>query len=441
MIIIQKILQNVYNQTMLKPLAFRMRPKLIEDIIGQEHLVGENGFLRRSIEEKIPVSFILFGEPGTGKTTIAECYVNSLHAKYKLINAVTSNKKEIVDAIDEAKNYECFILIIDEIHRLNKDKQDILLPAVENGTVYLIGATTANPYISINKAIRSRLHLLEVKKLSNEQLVFGLKKAISSPNGLNNKLDIDDEALLYIAKQSNGDFRYSLNYLEIVSINFKNKKVNLSNVKEIIRVPNSSLDDNDDGHYDAVSAMQKSIRGGDVNAAIYYASRLLSAGDLDSLTRRLLVTAYEDIGIANPQACLRTKIAIESAYEVGLPEAIIPLSVAIVDLALSPKSKAACLAMERAFEETKDMPLDVLDYLKFTPVNVQEEDRYPYDEMNVWPHLQYLPEIIKNKKFFIPNENATSSYEKFLNEQYKKEQNTFKTKNIREAKKLYGKKK
>ena len=187
--------------------------------------------------------------------------------------------------------------------------------------------------------------------------------------------------------------------------------------------------------------MQKSIRGGDVNAAIYYASRLLSAGDLDSLTRRLLVTAYEDIGIANPQACLRTKIAIESAYEVGLPEAIIPLSVAIVDLALSPKSKAACLAMERAFEETKDMPLDVLDYLKFTPVNVQEEDRYPYDEMNVWPHLQYLPEIIKNKKFFIPNENATSTYEKFLNEQYKKEQNTFKTKNIREAKKLYGKKK
>lgn len=427
-------------KTMIKPLAFRMRPTNIDEVIGQTHLVGENGFLRKSIEEKIPLSFILYGEPGTGKTTIAECYVNSLKAKYKLINAVTSNKKEITDAIEEAKNYECYILIIDEIHRLNKDKQDILLPAVENGAIYLIGATTANPYISINKAIRSRLHLLEVKKLTLEELVLGLKKAISSSKGLNNKLKISEEALNYIAKQSNGDFRYALNYLEISSINYKNKEVTLDDVKEIIRVPNSSIDDSDDGHYDAVSAMQKSIRGGDVNAALYYASRLLNANDLDSLTRRLLITAYEDIGIANPQACLRTKIAIESAYEVGLPEAVIPLSVAIVDLALSPKSKSACMAMERAMEFSKEMPLDVLDYLKFTPVNVDDADRYPYDEADVWPHLQYLPELIKKEKFFIPNRNASSTYEKFLNEQYKKEQNTFKTSNIREAKKLYGSK-
>ena len=425
---------------MIRPLAFRLRPTKLDEVIGQEDLVGKNGFLRKSVDNKTPLSFILFGEPGTGKTTIAECYANEMGAKYYKINATSSNKKDLVDAINDSKNYECPILIIDEIHRLNKDKQDILLPALEDGTVYLIGATTANPYISINKAIRSRCHLLEVKKLTVNELEEGLKRAISSKKGLNNKITISEEALRYISQQSNGDFRFALNYLEIVDITYKNEEITLEKVKKVIKVPNSGIDNDGDGHYDAVSALQKSIRGSDVNAAIFYASRLLASGDLDSLARRLLVTAYEDIGIANPQACMRTKIAIESAYEVGLPEAIIPLSVAIVDLALSPKSKAACTAMQKAMEINNDFPLDVLDYLKYTPVNVSEEEKYPYDQPEVWPHLQYLPDIIKNMKFFIINPQTESSYEKFLNEQYKKYLSTFRSKDIKKMKQLYKKK-
>lgn len=425
---------------MIRPLAFRLRPTKLDEVIGQEDLVGKNGFLRKSVDNKTPLSFILFGEPGTGKTTIAECYANEMGAKYYKINATSSNKKDLVDAINDSKNYECPILIIDEIHRLNKDKQDILLPALEDGTVYLIGATTANPYISINKAIRSRCHLLEVKKLTVNELEEGLKRAISSKKGLDNKIIISEEALRYISQQSNGDFRFALNYLEIVDITYKNKEITLEKVKKVIKVPNSGIDNNGDGHYDAVSALQKSIRGSDVNAAIFYASRLLASGDLDSLARRLLVTAYEDIGIANPQACMRTKIAIESAYEVGLPEAIIPLSVAIVDLALSPKSKAACTAMQKAMAINNDFPLDVLDYLKYTPVNVSEEEKYPYDQPEVWPHLQYLPDIIKNMKFFIINPQTESSYEKFLNEQYKKYLSTFRSKDIKKMKQLYKKK-
>ena len=254
------------------------------------------------------------------------------------------------------------------------------------------------------------------------------------------KIKIDEEAINYIARQSNGDFRFALNYLEIVDITYKNEDINLEKVKKVIKVPNSSLDNDENGHYDAVSALQKSIRGSDVNAAIFYASRLLAAGDLDSLARRLLVTAYEDIGIANPQACMRTKIAIESAYEVGLPEAIIPISVAIVDLALSPKSKAAYLAMAKAMEINADLPIDVLDYLRYTPVNVSEDEKYPYDMPEVWPHLQYLPDIIKNTKFFIINPKAESSYEKFLNEQYKKYLSMIKSKDIKKMKELFKKK-
>ncbi len=425
---------------MIKPLAFRMRPKNLNDVIGQEELVGPNGFLSSSVNKKIPLSFILFGEPGTGKTTIAECYANSLGAHYTLINAVTSNKKDIIDAIEASKNYSCSILIIDEIHRLNKDKQDILLPHVEDGTIYLIGATTANPYISINKAIRSRLHLLEVKRLNNDEVVEALKRAITSSKGLNGNLNIDDESLFYIAKKSNGDIRFALNYLEILSINFDKQLIDINKTSSVVKVSNSSIDNDENGHYDAVSAMQKSIRGSDVNAALYYAARLLVNGDLESLTRRLLVCAYEDIGIANPQACMRTKIAIESAYEVGLPEAIIPLGVAIVDLALSPKSKAAYEAMNSAYEEAKDTPLDVLDYLKYTPVGVQEVDKYPYDNPELWLHLQYLPEIIKNKEFYSPNPRTSSKYEKGLNEIYKQLKSIKRSNNMRQLKSQYPKK-
>lgn len=422
---------------MNKPLAFRIRPENLSQIIGQKDLIGEHGFLSNSVKKNIPISFILFGPPGTGKTTIAEAYAKSLNAHIIKLNAVTSNKKEIEEAINEAKFYDPTIVIIDEIHRINKDKQDILLPFVEDGTIYLIGATTANPYISINRAIRSRVHLLEVKVLSKEEIVKGLKNAILDPRGFDNKLDIDEESLEYIASSSGGDFRFALNYLEILSLSYENQKITLEMTKKVLKVSNYLTDKDDDMHYDNVSALQKSIRGSDVNAALYYAARILLANDLQSLTRRLLVTAYEDIGIANPQACMRTKIAIESAEYVGLPEAVIPISVAIVDLCLSPKSKVACTSYYSAEELARKMPLPVMDYLKYTPVNVQEEDKYPYDMPKVWPHLQYLPEIIKNAKFYMANENTSSSYEKALNENYKKIETVLRSSNLRELKKKY----
>ena len=424
---------------MNKPLAFRIRPKTLTDIIGQEDLVGENGFLTNSVKAETPISFILYGPPGTGKTTIAEAYANSLKAHTIKLNAVTSNKKDIEQAILEAKLYPTTIVIIDEIHRINKDKQDILLPYVENGTIFLIGATTANPYISINRAIRSRVHLLEVKTLTTSDIVAGLKRAISNKDGYDNKLVIDDASLEYIAKSSGGDFRFALNYLEILSISFKNQEITFDKTKTVLKVSNLITDKDEDGHYDSVSALQKSIRGQDVNAALYYAARLLISNDLESLTRRLLVTAYEDIGIANPQACMRTKIAIDSALTIGLPEAVIPISVAIVDLCLSPHSKTACLSMYKAMDAAKDMPLPVLDYLKFTPVNVAQEDKYPYDLPSVWPYLQYLPEALKDAKFYLINKNASSSYEKALNDNYLKICNIIRSSNIREVKKKHSK--
>src|SRR5574344_2788725 len=417
---------------MLKPLAFRVRPTKIEDIIGQKDILGENGILTNSIKEKLPISFILSGNPGTGKTTIAEAYAKSLKVHYILLNAVTCNKKDIENAIEEARIYKPTIVIIDEVHRLNKDKQDILLPYIEDGTIYLIGATTANPYISINKALRSRCHLLEVKRLNEDEILLGLNRAIKNPDGFNGKLDISQDSLKYIAKISNGDFRFALNFLEIIDLSFKNQKISLEMTKSINKVPNLAMDKDEDDHYNAVSALQKSIRGSDVDASLYYLAKLCAVNDLESISRRLLVTAYEDVGLANPGACMRCPIAIDAAMQVGLPEAVIPLSNTVIELALSPKSKAAELSMGRAMDLVKDKPLEVLDYLKLTPVNVDEIDKYPYDRPDLWEKMQYLPDLIKNEHFYVP-ENK-SQFEKALNDNYEKLSKIKRSSNLKELK-------
>ncbi|MFA6667409.1 MAG: replication-associated recombination protein A [Bacilli bacterium] len=417
---------------MLKPLAFRVRPTKIEDIIGQKDILGENGILTNSIKEKLPISFILYGVPGSGKTTIAEAYAQSLKVHYIQINAVSSNKSEIENAIKEAKMFNPTILIIDEVHRLNKDKQDILLPYIEDGTIYLIGATTANPYIAINKALRSRCHLLDVKRLNEDEILLGLNRAIKNPDGFNGKLDISQDSLKYIAKISNGDFRFALNFLEIIDLSFKNQKISLEMTKSINKVPNLAMDKDEDDHYNAVSALQKSIRGSDVDASLYYLAKLCAVNDLESISRRLLVTAYEDVGLANPGACMRCKIAIDAAMQVGLPEAVIPLSNTVIELALSPKSKAAELSMGRAMDLVKDKPLEVLDYLKLTPVNVDEIDKYPYDRPDLWEKMQYLPDLIKNEHFYVP-ENK-SQFEKALNDNYEKLSKIKRSSNLKELK-------
>lgn len=400
---------------MISPLAFRLRPKDLGDVIGQEHLVGPDGFLTRSVKSGVPISSIFYGPPGTGKTTIAEAYAKSLKIHYIKLNAVTSNKKEMELAIEEAKIFHPTIIIMDEVHRLNKDKQDILLPFIEDGSCYLLGCTTSNPYIAINQALRSRTHLLEVKRLTDEEIIIGLRRAIESKDGLNNKLQFSEDALKRIAKSSAGDLRFALNYLEILSLENKDI-IEEEDVKKIIRVPNLISDANDDAHYNYVSALQKSIRGSDVNASLYYLACLAKSNDLDSIARRLLVTAYEDVGLANPNASLRTYIAIEAAKQVGFPEAIIPLAMVTVDLALSPKSKSSTLAVQKAMAAIEDKPLDVLDYLKLTPVNVKDEDKYPYDRPDLWEKMQYLPEVLKEVKFYEPW--LSSNYEKALKENY-----------------------
>ena len=416
------------------PLAYRVRPHTLDDIVGQKHLVGEDGFLRHLVESNTLVSMIFYGPPGSGKTTLAEAFSRSMDAHLIKLNAVTSNKKEMEAAIEESRLFPHPIIIMDEVHRLSKDKQDLLLPFIESGTIYLIGATTANPYIAINPAIRSRCHLLEVKPLTQKEIIEGIHRVIELPNGLNNMYTFSDEAVATIARLASGDMRFAMNLVEVATLGSKKMHIEKSDIDAITKIPNYLMDQDENGHYDAVSALQKSIRGSDVDAALYYLARLCAAGDLESIERRLLVTAYEDIGLANPQAVTRCATALESARKVGFPEAVIPLGFTVCDLALSPKSKVACNAIHKAMDVATSSPLDVMDYLKLTPVNVQEEDKYPYDRPDIWEKIQYLPELIKNMQFYEPSDH--SSYERALNENYRRLKKQGRSKDLRRLKKL-----
>ena len=416
------------------PLAYRVRPHTLDDIIGQKHLVGEDGFLRHLVESNTLVSMIFYGPPGSGKTTLAEAFSRSMDAHLIKLNAVTSNKKEMEAAIEESRLFPHPIIIMDEVHRLSKDKQDLLLPFIESGTIYLIGATTANPYIAINPAIRSRCHLLEVKPLTQKEIIEGIHRVIELPNGLNNMYTFSDEAVATVARLASGDMRFAMNLVEVATLGSKKMHIEKSDIDAITKIPNYLMDQDENGHYDAVSALQKSIRGSDVDAALYYLARLCAAGDLESIERRLLVTAYEDIGLANPQAVTRCATALESARKVGFPEAVIPLGFTVCDLALSPKSKVACNAIHKAMDVATSSPLDVMDYLKLTPVNVQEEDKYPYDRPDIWEKIQYLPELIKNMQFYEPSDH--SSYERALNENYRRLKKQGRSKDLRRLKKL-----
>ena len=417
------------------PLAYRVRPHTLDDIIGQKHLVGEDGFLRHLMESNTLVSMIFYGPPGSGKTTLAEAFSRSMDAH--LIQAkrcYEQQKRNGRTAIEESRLFPHPIIIMDEVHRLSKDKQDLLLPFIESGTIYLIGATTANPYIAINPAIRSRCHLLEVKPLTQKEIIEGIHRVIELPNGLNNMYTFSDEAVATIARLASGDMRFAMNLVEVATLGSKKMHIEKSDIDAITKIPNYLMDQDENGHYDAVSALQKSIRGSDVDAALYYLARLCAAGDLESIERRLLVTAYEDIGLANPQAVTRCATALESARKVGLPEAVIPLGFTVCDLALSPKSKVACNAIHKAMDVATSSPLDVMDYLKLTPVNVQEEDKYPYDRPDIWEKIQYLPELIKNMQFYEPSDH--SSYERALNENYRRLKKQGRSKDLRRLKKL-----
>ena len=396
---------------MKQPLAFRMRPQTLNDIIGQQHLIGEGKVLRKCLDAKRLFSMIFYGPPGTGKTTLAMVLANELGMPYRLFNAVTGNKKDLETIFQEAKFYEGLVVIIDEVHRLNKDKQDLLLPHVENGNITLIGATTSNPLHAINPAIRSRCHLFEIKQAQQEDIERALRNAISHPDGLDNSVTIEEEALHIISRHSNGDIRYALNILEIVAIASEGV-ITKDLVSQYSQIPNMSMDGDGDGYYDVLSGFQKSIRGSDVDAALYYLGIMIEANDMDSIERRLLVTAYEDVGLGNPAAVARCVQAIDAAKRVGFPEGRIPLALAVIDVTLSPKSKSAENAIDAVMQKIKQTSYSVPDYLRFTPVNMKEEDQYDYGRSDIWPKIQYLPDRLKNERFYQPQTN--SSYEKVL---------------------------
>ncbi|MBR2791472.1 MAG: replication-associated recombination protein A [Erysipelotrichaceae bacterium] len=414
---------------MKEPLAFKLRPDKLDDVLGQQHLTGPNMLLRNCVEQKRLFSMIFYGPPGSGKTTLAIALANELHLPYRMFNAVTGNKKDLTILFEEAKMFPGLIIIIDEIHRLNKDKQDLLLPHIESGSITVIGATTSNPYFAINPAIRSRCHLLEVKPLSKEDIATAIRRAISSPNGFNNTLSIEDDAVKLIANNSNGDLRYAYNILEICSVGCQNNEITLDLVRKYSPLVNMSMDHDDDGHYDAVSALQKAIRGSDVNAALYYLARLIMANDMDSIERRLIIIAYEDIGLANPAACARMVTAIDAAKRVGFPEGMIPLGVAVIDLALSPKSRSGDEAIHAALETAQNTPADVPMYLRLTPVGLSEDEKYNYGAKDKWHLIQYLPDELKDAQFYSPNTN--SAYEKALAENYEKLKKYYRTNNMK----------
>ena len=393
-----------------KPLALKLAPTSLKEVIGQKHLVGSDMILSNLVKKKKLFSMILYGKPGIGKTSIANAIINDLGVRHRFLNATVNSKKDLDIVIEEAKMYEGLVLVMDEIHRLNKDKQDILLPCLESGLITLIGMTTSNPYHAINPAIRSRCQLFELKELETKDILEGLEKAIKSPYLPNIK--IDTETINYIAKISGNDLRYAYNLLEISYYSTNDFKVDLEVVKKINSKPVFFADKDGDAYYDMLSAFQKSIRGSDVDASLHYLARLITLGDLDSIFRRMAVIAYEDIGLANPSIGPKVMAAIEAAKLVGLPEARIPLGTIVTEMALSPKSNTAHIALDEALSDIEKGNVgDVPKHLK----NPTTTYKYPHDYKNAFVKQQYLPDKLKNKKYYHPK---SLGYESKLKEIY-----------------------
>jgi putative ATPase len=380
-------------------LADKIRPTKLDDIIGQSHLVGKGKVLRNLVDNKKLFSLILYGNPGIGKTSIAYALVNELGVRYRFLNAVVNNKSDFDQVIEEAKMYGELVIIVDEIHRMNKDKQDILLPYIENGTIILIGLTTSNPYYKINPAIRSRVQIFELHPLNKKELIDGLNKTIEKLP----KIKIDKESIEKIAMLSSGDYRAALNLLEVCYYSTKTHKIDLKLIESINNKPILGGDANGDNHYQLISAFQKSIRGSDPDAAVYYLARLIAIGDLDIIYRRMTVVAYEDIGLANPSMGPKVRAAIEAAEMLGLPEARIPLADVVIELAMSPKSNSGISAIDDALGLIEKGNTGEVPYWINSEMNPLY--KYPHNYPNHWVEQQYLPDNIKNAKFYKPGNN------------------------------------
>ncbi|EEO6614893.1 replication-associated recombination protein A [Listeria monocytogenes] len=416
----------------IQPLAYRMRPKALDEIVGQTHLVGKDKIIYRMVKAKQLSSMILYGPPGIGKTSIASAIAGSTKYAFRTLNAVTNNKKDMEVVAAEAKMSGTVILLLDEVHRLDKAKQDFLLPLLESGAIILIGATTSNPYIAINPAIRSRTQIFELKPLTVEDIMITMDRALSDKErGLGNyDVEIDEVAKKHFATASNGDVRSALNALELAVISSEPNEdgvihITLDVAEECLQKKSLAHDKDGDAHYDVLSAFQKSVRGSDVNAALHYMGRLIEAGDLVSISRRMLVMAYEDIGLASPQAGAYTLAAIQTAEKVGFPEARIPLANAVIELCLSPKSNSAIMAIDAALADIRQGKSgEVPDHLRDGHYSGAEklgraiDYKYPHNYDNAWVDQQYLPDRLKNKLYYEPK--FTSKFEQTIAGVYQK---------------------
>ena len=396
---------------MNEPLAIKLRPNKLDEVIGQHHLISEGKIIYNLVKNKKIFSMILYGKPGIGKTTIAYAIVNELGLKYRFLNAVSNNKKDFDIVVEEAKMNNGLILIMDEIHRLNKDKQDLLLPVLESGLITLIGVTTSNPYHSINPAIRSRCQIFELLELSDDDIRYAISRAIES--GILEGISISSPAIDYIVKCASSDLRYAYNLLEVAYYGSDNHVIDVELLKNVANKPNIFHDKNEDGYYDTISALQKSIRGSDVNASLHYLARLILADDIDIIARRLSVIAYEDIGLANPSIGPKLDAVIRCVERVGLKEGRIALSNIVIEMALSPKSNSAYLAIDNAINDVLSGNTgNVPSHLKTTSPNY----KYPHDYPNHFVKQEYLPDKLKNRKYYNPQGNQNElKYKAVLN--------------------------
>ena len=411
-----------------KPLAYRMMPQTLDEYVGQEDILGKDKILYRTIKADRLSSIILWGPPGCGKTSLARVISNTTKYKFVKLNAVTAGVSDIKNAIEDAQNLllnpsgKC-ILFIDEIHRFNKLQQDALLPFVENGTVILIGATTENPYFEVNKALISRSMVFKLHELTSDDIFKILKNALNSEKGLKDfNIKISDEVLKKFSYVSNGDVRTALNDLEVAVLTTQPESdgfiyITEDVAKECVQNHKEVFDKNGDAHYDNISAFIKSMRGSDANATVYYLAKALDSGeDPMFLARRIVISASEDVGLANPNALVVANAAMQAVNMVGMPEARIILAEAAIYNANSKKSNASYLAIDRALDDvkTKDTGTIPMHIRNAVAKGMEKEGyhvgyKYPHDYPKHWVEQQYLPDKIKDVKYFIPDENINTS--------------------------------
>lgn len=410
-------------------LATRMRPTTLDEIIGQEHLVGDNGVITKMARGGTVGSMILYGPPGTGKTSIAHALSGTTGIPFTYFNASTDPKKKLQDFAKKASIDEPLIILLDEIHRLDKPKQDFLLPYIEEGSFIIVGATTENPYITVTPALRSRTQILQVEPLESSHIEKALLNAIENDDDLQQyDFNIDEDAMNLLITRTNGDVRHALNAFEF-AVNAIDKDpdkevhVKTEDIEQVMQQRIIDGDKDGDAHYNLLSAFQKSIRGSDVDAALHYLARILESGDLISAVRRIIVIAFEDIGLANTDVWTQVIAATDAAQSVGLPEAIMPLSAIVVQLALSPKSDAAHEAYSRALEDIKSgADISIPKHLRDTHYKGAADlghvgYKYPHDYPYAAVKQQYLPNELAHKQYFKPKESA---YEEQLNDRYNK---------------------